>query len=166
MWLYLHPFILSVLHLLFRSWSTRSLWKMRTTDLHICGDQAHWWNERYYWSSPTIQFQKWNCSFDWLNPRKECGSNVSSRSFRGALLGIPKDGCEGEYWTIASLVPTEPTFLSVSTKNTDSGHSQSRSPRITDFQLFCAFSEILNNNDRQRLQPYTITATGRTFGCG
>ena len=29
--------------------------------------------------------RKWNCSCDWLKSGKECGSNVSSRSFRGSV---------------------------------------------------------------------------------
>ena len=29
--------------------------------------------------------RKWICNSDWLNPRKELGSNVSSRSFRKTL---------------------------------------------------------------------------------
>ena len=38
--LYLLPFILSVLHLFLHLWSTRSLWKMQTTDLYI----ILWWS--------------------------------------------------------------------------------------------------------------------------
>ena len=29
--------------------------------------------------------RKWNCSCNWLSPRKECGSNVNSRSFRESV---------------------------------------------------------------------------------
>lgn len=41
--------------------------------------------------------------------------------------------------------------------------AKDESPRVTDFQLFCEFSAIWNNNGCQRLQHYTITATARTF---
>ena len=50
-------------------------------------------------------------------------------------------------------------FLLFSTKNTDSGHFQGRSPQITDFRLVYARSEIWNNSGCQRLQKWTFTTT-------
>ena len=40
--------------------------------------------------------RKWNHSCDWLKAGKECGSNVSSRLWGGALRDETQSGCEGD----------------------------------------------------------------------